>query len=260
MNRTSIIALLLLISLKSTGQQITSSKIEKDLRYWLSKVVYWRHIENQNNVHWGDSLEHANQTFGKTLKTYTNNYPFTIGLPFESLKNDLGIYTTDDGLFRIYNWYTGHGGMIEDIGNLFQYKIGTTTKSVLLLGKQDEFNMINYFAVYHIDINNQPYYLAAYSYSYSHEENGHTEGIRAFTIKNGQLDQNAKIIKTATGLHNQLTYNYTPGIVTYASNDWSVTYDPTTKTITLPIVSKDGTVTQKHIYYKFTGQYFERVK
>jgi hypothetical protein len=260
MNRLGIITFLILISIKSFGQKTGATKIEKDLHYWMNKIDYWQQVSNHDDgERWIDSLTKANQTFGKKLKFYTSTYPSTINQQFKSLENDVNIYTADDGCFRIYNWYTGWGGIIVDMGNLLQFKAGEITKSVLTLGQQDAFNITNYFKLYHIDINHQPY-LAAYSFSLSHDENGHGEGIRVFTVKNGELDQNAKIIKTASGLHNQLSYYYTPGEISGASSDWSINYDPITKTISLPVVLKNGTITNKRIFYKFTGQYFERLK
>ncbi|MGI4729387.1 MAG: hypothetical protein ACRYGB_12500 [Janthinobacterium lividum] len=260
MKRLYILAFMM-TTYKSIGQQNTPRNVEQELHFWAAKIDFWEKVDHQTETnHWEDSLQNANQTFGKKLKYYTENYPSTINYPFKSLEKNISIYTADNGLFRIYNWDTGIGGIISNMGNLFQYKIGEKTKSKLILGEQDANNMNDYFAIYHIDINKQPYYLLASSFSYSHGENGHSEGIRAFTIKNGELDQNAKIIKTTTGLRNELFYSYTPGEITYENNNWSVFYNPATKTISLPVVLKNGTVTKKRIVYKFTGQYFEKLK
>jgi hypothetical protein len=37
-------------------------------------------------------------------------------------------------------------------------------------------------------------------------------------------------------------------------------YDPMSKIITLPSITEKGRVTDSSIIYKFTGQYFEKVK
>ena len=68
-----------------------------------------------------------------------------------------------------------------------------------------------------------------------------------------------KIIKTKTGLHSQINYGYD-----LSKTDEKVTseihFDAGTQSIYVPIVLEQGKLTNKYIIYKFTGQYFERVK
>ncbi len=95
---------------------------------------------------------------------------------------------------------------------------------------------------------------------YSDKDDG--QGIQIFAIENGKLNDDVKLIKTASGLHNKLYYDYD-------FNWWDthddllnayIHYDAITKTISIPVVMADGHVTKNFIYYKFTGQYFEKTK
>ena len=105
--------------------------------------------------------------------------------------------------------------------------------------------------------NNHTYYLAPYYGVYSGKDRG--DGIRIFSIENGNL-VDAKIIKTGSGMHYKLYYDYEAFSVPKKVQDFTIRYDPGAKTIILPVVGAGGRVTAGKIVYKFNGQYFEKVK
>lgn len=203
----------------------------------------------------------ANDEFGKKLFDYAKRYPATIAYPFNLLKKEhLDISTSDDGLFRIYSWDTEGGGTMHFFENVFQYKSGAKTVAVLDTPKGDGDNRPNYTKLYIFKANNSTYYLTVYLTIGSTKDAG--QGIQVFTIENGKLNPDAKIIKTGSGLHSRLYYDYnfmSVVNIAYGSRP-SVYFDPATKTIHIPLVEAGGKVTRQYITYKFTGKYFERVK
>lgn len=81
------------------------------------------------------------------------------------------------------------------------------------------------------------------------------------TIDDGKLND-AKIIKTRSGLHDGLHCDYDLGSVVNVEYNKrpAPRFDEKTNTIYLPMIDGNYKMTNKFILYKFTGQYFERVK
>ncbi|MEN0055995.1 MAG: hypothetical protein AAGC65_20125 [Mucilaginibacter sp.] len=221
--------------------------IETDLLQSFKKIDY----NNQDNGN-------ANDQFAKKLKKYAEKYPFSIRLDFASLKAArLDISTSTDNLFRIYSWDTWTGGTMHYFENVFQYKYEAKTFAQLDTPKTEGDNCPNYYKMFTFKVNDQTYYLPVYKSIGSSRDVG--EGICVYTLKAGKLNE-VKIIKTPSGLHNKLSYNYDFGSVV----DWKVrpfiSFDNKAQTIQIPLVTNKGKVTHKYIIYKFTGQYFEKVK
>jgi predicted nucleotidyltransferase component of viral defense system len=76
------------------------------------------------------------------------------------------------------------------------------------------------------------------------------------------LNDDVKIIKTQSGLRNKINYSYDFFSVVDIPFEKrpTITFDATTKTISIPLVAANGKVTNKFIIYNFNGQYFEKVK
>jgi hypothetical protein len=236
--------------------------IEADLLKSYRKIDYWyqrTYDTTSAKFAAGDSLSKANNVFGKKLKDYTTRYPSTIIYPFNSLiKEHLDISSSIDGLFRIYSWDTYLGGTEHDFRNVLQYKSNSKTNSILELDtsyKNDDNYVFYYSKIYTYKRNNKTYYLGVYNGIFSSHDLG--EGIRVFSINNGKL-ANEKLIKTQSGLHNELSYYW--DYFSAKAKKGDITFDPLTGAISLPVVVENGKVTNKRILYKFTGQYFERVK
>lgn len=232
--------------------------IEADLLKSFKRIGYWD--QKRSDAGGDDSLENANDAFGKKLKVYTENYAFTINEAFTSLKKErLDIFTSADGLFRIYSWDTGGGGTMREFANVIQYKIGDKTNAVLLTGTND--NYIPFYSnLYTFKTGNKTYYLGIYGAIYSSRYAG--TGIEIFAIENDKLNPNVKLIKTKSGMTSKIFYEYDFGSIAYIPYEKrpNITFDATTKTIKIPLVDVKGKVTSEFITYKFTGQYFEKVK
>lgn len=233
--------------------------VEADLLKSFKKIEYWGD-QQRKGVDASESLANANDEFGNKLKKYAEIYPTSITLPFNSLKKSrLDIFTSADGLFRIYSWETWQGGTMRDFSNVLQYKIGTKTKSVLLTGGQEVYIPF-YSNLYTFKADNKTYYLGVYGTIYSTKDAG--TGIKVFDIENGKLNDDVKIIKTGSGLKSKIYYDYDFfSVVDIAFEKRpTITFDQATQIIHIPLVDAKGQVTKKFINYKFNGQYFEKIK
>jgi hypothetical protein len=260
MKRAVFCAFLLvcLLCFGASGQ--TPKAIETDLYKSFKKINYWTEKRSADTTgKWVDSLEKANDVFGQKLKHYTTTYPFTIDQKFSGFSNSgLTINESADGQLRIYSWDTYMGGTMRDFAKVIQYKTGQKTNSILdTASGESEKYVYAYSDLYTIKVNNHPYYLALYYGIFSGKDRG--EGVRFFSIENGKLID-AKLIKTQSGLHNKLYYDYDLFSIPKNVKDANIRYDPAKKTISLPVVADPGKVTGKRILYKFTGKYFEKVK
>ena len=238
----------------------TPKAIEADLLNAFKKINYWD--EQKNSTGADDSLNKANEVFSKKLADYTVKYPFTINQPFNLLKKEhLDVCTSSDGLFRIYSWDTWLGGSMHIFENVFQYKVGNKTMSVFHPLKWGG-EVVSYWfpKVYTLKAKDKTYYLGIYGGIFSTKDAG--TGIQVFAIENGRLNEDVKLIKTSTGLHSKLYYDYDFFSIVDIKFELrpTITFDAATQTIRLPLVDGKGKFTSKYITYKFTGQYFEKVK
>ncbi|MBD1387485.1 hypothetical protein IDJ75_19530 [Mucilaginibacter rigui] len=246
--------------ISATSFAQSAKAIEADLLRSFKKLEYWDDKQRKGVDGASDSLETANDVFDSKIKGYAIKYPSTIAEPFTSLKKaHLDIFTSDDGLFRIYSWETWMGGTMRDFSNLMQYKNGQVTKATLLTSNQD--NYIPFYSnLYTFKTGGKTYYLGIYNTIYSTKDVG--TGIRIFSIENGNLNSDTKIIKTQSGLKSKIYYSYDFFSVVDIAFELrpTITFDAATKTIKIPLIGSEGKVTTKFITYKFNGQYFEKMK
>jgi hypothetical protein len=241
------------------AQAQTAKDIELDLYRSFRKIDNWR--DRQDTLAERDSLQNANDDFAQRLKKYTAEYPVTIGEKFSTLVYDhLAIATSPDGVFRIYSWDTSLGGNKHAYENVYQYKVDDKAVSAIKQADSSDADHPTYsFSnMYMFKINDKTYYLGVCNGIYS--VRGAGQGLQVFTIENGKLLDNVKLIKNSKGLHNQLFYDYDAASVAHLKVKPGIYFDEASNTILVPLVNLDGKVTEKYITYKFTGQYFERVK
>jgi hypothetical protein len=235
--------------------------VEVDLYKYLQKIVDWRY--RQDTLANIDSLDKANKRFGEKLKEYTSQFPVTITAKFSTLVDDnLYLATAPDGMFRIYSWDTWLGGGEHAFDNVFQYKVNDSTISDFQPpGSADENNVTyKYTNLYVMKANEKTWYMAIYN-SYAASKYA-TQGIRVFAIENGKLRDDVKLIKKTTGLYNSISYEYEVSSLAQSSAKPSIHFDPVKKIIFVPLITDygDEKVTNEYVTYKFTGQYFEKVK
>jgi len=232
----------------------TPKQIEDDLLKSFKRIDYYR---QQND---GDKIAIANDEFEKKLKIYTEKFPSTLTYSFDALmKEHMDISSSTDGSFRIYSWDTGTGGTMRAFENVFQYGSEGKTTSIIDVPKQEGDYINNYHKMYTFKANGHTYYLTIYLVIGSTKDVG--DGIRIFLIENGKLGD-AKLIKTHSGLRSDLFYDYDFASVVNIDFDKrpAIRFEDKTNTIYLPLVDGNRNMTNKFILYKFTGQYFERVK
>jgi hypothetical protein len=257
-----LIIILLLLSSNLFAQKLTPKAIEADLLKSFKKIEYWNvykydHRDNTDNyIKAEDSLEIANDHFSKKLKFITSKYPSTISQKFYKLQHwGMGIVTSSDNLLKIYSWDTEMGGRMHDYQNLIQYKAGQKVNTILktdtAITNNDGY-IYYYTKLYKLTAGSKTFYLAIYNGIFGSLYCG--EGVQVFSIENGKLNQDTKIIKTKTGLHSNIYYNY------FVSEHDDILYDSASKIIKIPLVNEKEIATGKYITYKFTGKYFEKVK
>ncbi|MGF7075758.1 hypothetical protein [Mucilaginibacter sp. 3215] len=259
MKALNLIALFCFITVNKLVAQ-TPQAVEADLLKSFKKIEYWHQKQDTGDDGASDALGDANDEFGNKLKKYAETYPASIGMPFNSLKKaQLDIFTSADGLFRIYSWETWQGGTMRDFANVLQYKVDAKTKSVLLTGSQETYIPF-YSNLYTFKTGDKTYYLGIYGTIYSSKDAG--TGIKVFDIENGKLNDDVKVIKTGSGLKSKIYYDYDFFSVVDIPFEKrpTITFDQTTQTIYVPLVNAKAEVTSKFITYKFNGRYFEKIK
>ncbi len=235
--------------------------IETDLVKSFKKIPYFnkQRYKGAKNVAWDDSLAIANEVFAKTLQQYTTRFPATIAYPFSMLKKEhLGICTSSDGLFRIYSWDNQTGGTMYFFDNVYQFKTGTKTFSNIYKQKDEGDAGLDFYKIYMMKVQGKTYYIGVFLGIESSRY--HFEGVNIFAVEDGKLNDNVKLIKTKSGLRSLLSYEYDVASSVEWKNQPEISFDATANAINFPLVAANGKMTQKFITYKFTGQYFERIK
>lgn len=250
---------LFLIGLTAIGQN--EKLIEQNLLRQLKKIAFWRDSNKVSDVY--DSLEKANDVFEQSLLRYTSHYPTTIGYTFKNLqKEGLTISISEDSLFKIYSWDTWTGGTMHFFENVFQYKAGEKVFSKVVkepIYEQNKFSGNWYYQIFTVKASDKTYYLGCYDKTYSNKDS--YQGVRAFAISNNLLNDSVKLIKTNTGIKNELGFDFDFFSVVDRSERpiKLITYDPKTQTFKIPVVTSDGKVTKKFIVYQLVRKYFVRV-
>ena len=251
--------LLCLVSLPLLAQ--TPKQIEDDLLKSFKRIDFW--FEKTQDTTYdalraNDSLGKTNEVFAKKLISCIEKFPSTITYPFNSLKkNYLNISTSTDGRLRIYSWDDMTGGTMRYFENIFQYKSGTKTIAMHDASEAGGDYGPAYEILYTFKIQDKTYYLVTILEIGSSKDL--EKGIQVFSIENGKLNTDTKIIKTKSGLHSQITYDYDLSRTSEKIHS-EIHFDANTKSIYIPVVLENGKLTNNYITYKFTGQYFERVK
>jgi hypothetical protein len=231
----------------------TLSKMENEL------VKSYSQIENLNSDNKYEEVEKANTHFCNQLKGYLKLNPQTIKYPFNKLKaTHVDISTSSDAQFKIYSWDTWTGGTMHFFENIFQYQSGSGISVLVDSTKTAGDTRPNYNNIYTLKANGKTYYLAVSLSIGSSKDVG--QRLQIFAIQNGKLNHDVKLIKTISGMHSQLNIAFDFGSVVEWKIRPTIRYNSNTQTISLPLVGDKGIVTHKYINYKFTGQYFEKVK
>ncbi|OON66434.1 hypothetical protein [Hymenobacter sp. CRA2] len=238
--------------------------IEQDLLRDLKRIHYWADYDGDApNLNPEDSLVQANERFGRKLLYYTATEPATLHAEFRQLQAErLTIATAPNGQLRIYSWDTETGGTMHFFDNVFQYQTGSRVASQRLPAPTDgqADAQASYSEIFTVQKGPQTYYLgysnAIYSSSDCYQQ------VKVFTIDAGQLNPDACLIRTPSGLKNTLGFSFDFfSVVDRPERPVRlITYDPATQILQIPVVWDKGKVTSKRISYRFNGQEFGKVK
>ncbi|MCW3466627.1 hypothetical protein [Chitinophaga nivalis] len=249
--------LLLCYSSITSGQSINA--IENDLLQTLQRLQQWGypHTEEQK----GDSLTILNTLFEKKLLHYAAKNPATLSAAFKRLREQhLDIVTSKDQQLRVYSWDDESGGTMRFFRNVYQYKSNGKLFAVSLRKKDKPLDAgAACIGLHRIVHKEKTYYLGVYQSIYSGMVN--YARIQAFEITNDRLNEHVKLIKTKTGLKNKLgfSYNFFSVVERKERPIILINVDTAAQTISIPVVSPDGVVTDKQIRYQLKEDYFERI-
>jgi len=258
-----ILKLVFLVFLIASTESLfaqTPKFVEANLIKSYDRIIYWRSKWKDSTVNAYDSVKRADKTFGEMLKYYTSKYPLTIKAELKGMKKvGFSYFGTGDDVLRIYSWDTWLGKAERGYGNVFQYIVGDKAHSELEIDTGSNpchlYSKLNTCV-----INGKTYYIAVHNSFYVTMRA--TQGVQIFAIENGKLNKDVKLIRTDSGLVSQLSYDYNYG--TYDISDLlsrpTIHFNGYTNTIYIPVVENDLQIPNKFITYKFTGQYFEKVK
>ncbi|WP_291103489.1 MULTISPECIES: hypothetical protein [unclassified Flavobacterium] len=253
--------LIFFILFKGTLFSQDFNSLEKKLNNLIEKRIFWSDSQNENSY---DSLAKYNKEFEKLILNFTSKNPKTLTHNFNKIKVGLNVISSPDDLFRIYTWNTFGGGSMQFYRNVFQYNIDGKVYSKLNK-KDEEDNGCSFYEINEVEVKNKHYYITnsvsvGSSAVYLYEA-------KIFSIENGKLNENAKLIKTKSGIKNTLGYEVDLSSLSnrdrkdgVESRDYiDLIYDKMNKTIKIPLINEDGKITKNKITYKFKGEYFEKI-
>jgi|SRR3569833_1101584 len=238
----------------------TPKQIDADLLNIYKRIDYWRILRNSNDTTFNpfqkyDSIKSANRHFAERLKLYIEKYPATICYPLKCLQKEyfLHILKSSDNMLKIYSWDTWTGSGAGFFETVTEYKSSSDYKVIIDSTKKLGDNRPNYRKLFTFIANDKTYYLVVYLYI--NDELEWEEGIRIYNIEDGKLTE-SKLIKTNSDLYSNLSYK----VHSYSWGRPKIRFNIKKKTIYLPLVNEKRHFMHKRALYKFTGQYFERVK
>ena len=255
--------LILILNFSLYAQDIKTCN--KRLKETFEKIEFYSSQKDEyRNAY--DSIDKYNGIIKKSLLKYSCSIPETLTYDFKDLtKIGLKISESQDGFFKIYCWDSETGGTMRSYRNVFQFKNGNKLFSQKLTSDIDQYgeSSFSYEIIDEVISENKTFYIVKCIFIGSSAVSSHK--IKIFSIENSKLNENAKLIKTKTGIRNELSYDIDfSSNVNQESNSvdseyaW-ILYDKKSKTIILPLISENGKLTKRKIKYAFKGKYFEKI-
>jgi hypothetical protein len=255
--------LILIFTFSLYGQDIKTCN--KRLKETFEKIEFYSSQKDENENTY-DSIEKYNGIFEKALLKYSRSIPETLTFDFKDLaKIGLKISESQDGFLKIYCWDSETGGTMRNYRNVFQFKDSNKLFSQKLISDIDESgeSSFSYEIVDQVISENKTFYIVKCVSIGSSAVSRHK--IKIFSIDNSKLNENAKLIKTKTGIRNELSYDIDFSSSVNQESDsvdseyaWLL-YDKKNKIISLPLILENGKLTKRKIKYVFKGKYFEKI-
>lgn len=200
-----------------------------------------------------DSLQFYSQRFDEKISTYLEKYPATLKHPFTQLKERCFITTAADGMLRIYSWDTWLGGTAHIFKSIAQFQSGET---IFL----EEIGGMGFFPeIYTLKTPQKTYYLSVSHGIFSTADVG--QSIEAFSIEQNQL-QPVELFNTKGKMSSSVSFEFDFfSVVEHEERPLKlIKYDEQKKLIAVPVIGKNGAVTELFTQYRFNGKYFEVLK
>lgn len=206
-------------------------------------------------------LERENKALFDALLKFGNRIDVA-RYPFAKLKDKAYVTTSKDGKFRAISWDRETGGTMHDFLTVFHY-VDAKGKSHAWARDYDEEESAGSFVhqVFQTNAKGGTIYLAESTFIGSTSLAGQT--LSAYRIEGSSLNADAKVIRTASGLTDSISFGYDFfTVVDRPERPIKLfSYDAATQSFRFPVVIEDentpqGRVTNKFIRYRFDGSYF----
>lgn len=196
--------------------------------------------------------------FAKGFASFIKNNPATLNYPFKKLNDSIFscVKTSSDGNCRIYSWDSQTGGTMCFYKVIYQWKANDKVfTKVLRIEETDPAFYCS--AIFTVNINNKPYYLAVTNGTYSSKDL--RQSITCYSIEGNKLMDTVKLFKTKTKKLNSIDVSFDFfSVVDRPERPLElITYDDKLNIIYIPVVDDKDQVTKKNILYQLKGQYFE---
>jgi len=213
-------------------------------------------IKDESNI---DSISDYSEIFEKEFANLLSNNPTTLDYNFEHLSKDrITIINSEDKKIRVYSWDNWTGGSMRSFSSIFQYRTNNGIQTKLkssIPSNENNVGMPFYSRLFTFNLNGNIYYLAICNGIYSTKDA--SESVEIYSIEGDSLNSSVKLIKTKRGLTNVIRVDYDFFSIVDRQDRTLIKVDKSDNSFTIPVVYKNGKVTNKVIKYKFTGQYFE---
>jgi len=257
-----IVVLMFVLSLSAFGQ--TPEKIEQELVQHLKNIEKWTIINDRTGEDLTEQLSKEKEVFRVKLLEFTKRH-LTLKFEFKKLAKHMNISTSPDQKFRIYSWDTKSGGSMRFFDNVYQYE-GGNGKIYSRSNTEEEGNGTAFYTkIFELNTRQGKVYLGRSHSVFSNSYNG--QSINLFRINRSTLTEDAKLIKTRSGMTNSISFAYDFFSVVDRKERPIVLfhYDRKSRTIRFPVVIENkkfrqGEVTKRWIKYRFNGKYFVKIK
>lgn len=200
-----------------------------------------------------DSVQYYSQRFDQKISAYLEKYPATFKHPFTQLKEHCFLTTAADGLLRIYSWDTWLGGTAHIFSSIAQFQYG---ESIFL----DEIGGMGFFSeIFTVKTPQKTYYLAVSHGIFSTADAG--QSLDAFTIEQNEL-RPVELFKIKGKMSTSISFEFDFfSVVDHEERPLKlIKYDEKKKIISVPVIEKNGAVTELFTRYRFSGKYFEALE
>lgn len=211
-----------------------------------------------------EKLSAATEAFKQTLVKNASRAD-VLAYRFPKLAREMFIATSPDRKLRVYSWDLESGGTMHDYDLVIQYrgrpgKVGYWTTS----DEASDGGGAFYTDVFQLNTSSGPIYMLVSTSRASSSLNG--QALRTMRIKGDELERDSKLIKTAEGMTNEISFAYDFfSVVDRPERPVKLfTFDAVRKEFKFPVVIEDdetpqGRVTNKLITYRFNGKHFVKV-